>query len=222
MKVTIKDVAKEANVSASTVSRVLSNNSKISEKTKENVWEAIKKLTYTPNEMARGLATQRTNILTVALPQDFGQSFSNPFFMQVLKGISTVAKDRGYFIMYAFKEEGDSWINRFIQSNFVQGIILFHEENEEDTINYLKEIDFPFVSIGLPKDVDSLLKIDSEQYREIHEANGRYIGSFATKTIIEKLENKGEKNYKILNIKFVEKESAFDKMKGMILYNRKL
>lgn len=222
MKVTIKDVAKEANVSASTVSRVLSNNSKISEKTKENVWEAIKKLNYTPNEMARGLATQRTNILTVALPQDFGQSFSNPFFMQVLKGISTVAKDRGYFIMYAFKEEGDSWINRFIQSNFVQGIILFHEENEEDTINYLKEIDFPFVSIGLPKDVDSLLKIDSEQYREIHEANGRYIGSFATKTIIEKLENKGEKNYKILNIKFVEKESAFDKMKGMILYNRKL
>lgn len=222
MKVTIKDVAKEANVSASTVSRVLSNNSKISEKTKENVWEAIKKLNYTPNEMARGLATQRTNILTVALPQDFGQSFSNPFFMQVLKGISTVAKNRGYFIMYAFKEEGDSWINRFIQSNFVQGIILFHEENEEDTINYLKEIDFPFVSIGLPKDVDSLLKIDSEQYREIHEANGRYIGSFATKTIIEKLENKGEKNYKILNIKFVEKESAFDKMKGMILYNRKL
>lgn len=222
MKVTIKDVAKEANVSASTVSRVLSNNSKISEKTKENVWEAIKKLNYTPNEMARGLATQRTNILTVALPQDFGQSFSNPFFMQVLKGISTVAKDRGYFIMYAFKEEGDSWINRFIQSNFVQGIILFHEENEEDTINYLKEIEFPFVSIGLPKDVDSLLKIDSEQYREIHEANGRYIGSFATKTIIEKLENKGEKNYKILNIKFVEKESAFDKMKGMILYNRKL
>lgn len=222
MKVTIKDVAKEANVSASTVSRVLSNNSKISEKTKENVWEAIKKLNYTPNEMARGLATQRTNILTVALPQDFGQSFSNPFFMQVLKGISTVAKDRGYFIMYAFKEEGDSWINRFIQSNFVQGIILFHEENEKDTINYLKEIDFPFVSIGLPKDVDSLLKIDSEQYREIHEANGRYIGSFATKTIIEKLENKGEKNYKILNIKFVEKESAFDKMKGMILYNRKL
>ena len=222
MKVTIKDVAKEANVSASTVSRVLSNNSKISEKTKENVWEAIKKLNYTPNEMARGLATQRTNILTVALPQDFAQSFSNPFFMQVLKGISTVAKDRGYFIMYAFKEEGDSWINRFIQSNFVQGIILFHEENEEDTINYLKEIDFPFVSIGLPKDVDSLLKIDSEQYREIHEANGRYIGSFATKTIIEKLENKGEKNYKILNIKFVEKESAFDKMKGMILYNRKL
>lgn len=222
MKVTIKDVAKEANVSASTVSRVLSNNSKISEKTKENVWHAIKKLNYTPNEMARGLATQRTNILTVALPQDFGQSFSNPFFMQVLKGISTVAKDRGYFIMYAFKEEGDSWINRFIQSNFVQGIILFHEENEEDTINYLKEIEFPFVSIGLPKDVDSLLKIDSEQYREIHEANGRYIGSFATKTIIEKLENKGEKNYKILNIKFVEKESAFDKMKGMILYNRKL
>ena len=46
MKVTIKDVAKEANVAVSTVSRVLSNSGKISEKTKEKVWAAVKKLNY--------------------------------------------------------------------------------------------------------------------------------------------------------------------------------
>ena len=48
MKVTIKDVAKEANVAVSTVSRVISNNSRISVKTKLKVWDAIKKLNYTP------------------------------------------------------------------------------------------------------------------------------------------------------------------------------
>ena len=56
MKVTIKDVAKEANVATSTVSRVLSNSPRISEETKKKVNKAIKKLNYTPNVVARGLA----------------------------------------------------------------------------------------------------------------------------------------------------------------------
>ena len=49
MKVTIKDVAKEANVAVSTVSRVLSNSDKISDKTKKKVLDAVKKLNYIPN-----------------------------------------------------------------------------------------------------------------------------------------------------------------------------
>ena len=59
MKVTIKDVAKEANVAVSTVSRVLSNSGKISEKTKEKVWAAVKKLNYVPNDMARSYYWRR-------------------------------------------------------------------------------------------------------------------------------------------------------------------
>ena len=62
MKVTIKDVAKEANVATSTVSRVLSNKGKISDKTKKRVYDAIKKLDYTPNIVARGLAKNSTNM----------------------------------------------------------------------------------------------------------------------------------------------------------------
>ena len=53
MKITIKDVAKEANVATSTVSRVLSNSPKISEKTKEKVHEAIKKLNYKPMRLVK-------------------------------------------------------------------------------------------------------------------------------------------------------------------------
>ena len=60
MKVTIKDVAKEADVATSTVSRVLSNNPRISETTRKRVQEAIDKLGYEPNAMARSLARKRT------------------------------------------------------------------------------------------------------------------------------------------------------------------
>ncbi|MEG1410323.1 MAG: LacI family DNA-binding transcriptional regulator [Terrisporobacter sp.] len=220
MKVTIKDVAKEADVAVSTVSRVISNSSKISAKTKLKVWEAIKKLDYTPNQMARSLATQRTNILAVVLPQDFGESFSNPFFMQTLKGMSSCAKERGYFIMFAFREGDDNWIKRFVQSNFVEGIMLFQEEKDNEIINYLKDIEFPFVSLILPENTEDYLKIDKEEDKNIHEANGKYLGNYATKTIMDKLENKDDKNHDIINIKFIEKESTFEKMKSMILYNR--
>ena len=108
MKVTIKDVAKEANVAVSTVSRVLSNSGKISEKTKEKVWAVVKKLNYVPNDMARSFATKRTKILAVIMPQWVSDSFYHPFFLQIFKGISNCAKDRGFFIMYAFKENDDT------------------------------------------------------------------------------------------------------------------
>ena len=55
MRVTIKDVAREAKVATSTVSRVLANSSKISEETKKRVNEAIKKLNYTPSVVAGAL-----------------------------------------------------------------------------------------------------------------------------------------------------------------------
>ena len=88
MKVTIKDVAREARVATSTVSRVLANSSKISEETKERVNEAIKKLNYTPSVVARSLANNKTRILAVLLPGGAEVSFENPFFVQAMKGIS--------------------------------------------------------------------------------------------------------------------------------------
>ena len=81
MKITIKDVAKEANVATSTVSRVLANSDKISDKTKERVNAAIKKLNYTPNIIARGLANNKTRILAVILPKEAENIFANPFFI---------------------------------------------------------------------------------------------------------------------------------------------
>ena len=92
MKVTIKDVAKEANVATSTVSRVLSNSPKISEKTKEKVHEAIKKLNYKPNAIARSLANNKTRILGVVLPEDADDILNNPFFINAMKGMSMYAK----------------------------------------------------------------------------------------------------------------------------------
>ena len=84
MKVTIRDVAKEAGVSPSTVSRVLSNNERISQETKQKVKEAIKKLNFKPNAIARSLANNKTQTLGIILPNEIENTFANPFFSKNL------------------------------------------------------------------------------------------------------------------------------------------
>ena len=172
MKVTIKDVAREANVATSTVSRVLSNSHKISDKTKEKVNEAIKKLNYTPNIIARGLANNRTRILAVILPKEAEDIFSNPFFVQAMKGISIYAQKENYYIMYAFKQEGKDdkeWFKKFIDSNLVDGICLLNSKENDDTINYLNDIEFPFVVIGRPGRETSVLWVDNDNFGATYE-----------------------------------------------------
>ena len=182
MKVTIKDVAREANVATSTVSRVLSNSSKISEATKQKVNEAIKKLNYTPNIVARGLANRKTRILAVVLPQGADELFANPFFTQAMKGISICAQREDYYIMYAFKDNKDEgWLKKFTQSNLVDGICLFNARDNDEDINYLRDISFPFVIIGRPENVEDvnnindLLWVDNDNFEAMYKLTQRLI-----------------------------------------------
>ena len=166
MNITIKDVAKEAKVAISTVSRVLADSDKISEETKERVREVIKKLNYTPNAVARGLANNKTRILAILLPDGAEKSFENPFFVQVMKGISKYAQKENYYIMYAFNDNknDDKWIKNFVKSNLIDGLFIFNVTDDDLIINYLRNINFPFVIIGRPKKVDNILWVDNDNF----------------------------------------------------------
>lgn len=86
MAVTIKDVAKEAGVSPSTVSRVISDSPQISDATKGKVHKVMEELKYEPNMIARSLANNSTKILGLILPNSADDLFENPFFMQAMRG----------------------------------------------------------------------------------------------------------------------------------------
>lgn len=83
MNVTIKDVAKRANVAPSTVSRVIADNPRISKETKERVWKAMEELGYYPNAIARSLASKVTNTLGLIMPRSTEEAFSNPFSLKL-------------------------------------------------------------------------------------------------------------------------------------------
>lgn len=90
-KISIKDVAKAAGVSHSTVSRALSDNPLIAEKTRARIQRLAQKMGYTPNAIARGLVTQRTHTIGVVVT-----SIADPFVSEVVRGIEEIAGDQRY------------------------------------------------------------------------------------------------------------------------------
>jgi LacI family transcriptional regulator, repressor for deo operon, udp, cdd, tsx, nupC, and nupG len=90
----IVDVAKEANVSTATVSRVISKSGTVKSDTKERVLKAIELLNYQPNVLARQLRRMETKTILVVVPD-----ITNTFFSKVLRGIESVAKESGYQVL---------------------------------------------------------------------------------------------------------------------------
>ncbi|MFT8320125.1 MAG: LacI family DNA-binding transcriptional regulator [Bacillus sp. (in: firmicutes)] len=153
MSVTIKDVGKEANVSPSTVSRVIANHPKISEETKIKVREAMEKLGYHPNLQARSLVVKTTNIIGIVMPHSAELLLENPFFPEVLRGISLKARKNKYGLYITTagaEEEIYQEVVQMVQGKRVDGIILLYSKTNDKVMDYLVNVSFPFTVIGRP------------------------------------------------------------------------
>lgn len=138
----IKDVAKEANVSVTTVSRVMNNRGYISDKTRKKVHDAMEKLNYHPNELAKNFSRQKTNLIGLILPD-----ISINFYAEETKYIEEGLYKRGYKLMlcnaYSSSGREKEYIN-MLQRNKVDGIII--GSHTLDIEEYLK-IDLPIVAL---------------------------------------------------------------------------
>lgn len=119
MAITIKDVAQLANVAPSTVSRVIANNPRISEKTKVRVRKAMSKLGYHPNFIARSLANQSTRIIGLVMPSSSNDYYQNPFFSTILQGLSEGAQENHYSLLLSTGKTEDEIYEGVV--NMVQG-----------------------------------------------------------------------------------------------------
>ncbi|UII56965.1 LacI family DNA-binding transcriptional regulator [Cytobacillus spongiae] len=169
MGVTIKDVAKLAKVAPSTVSRVIANNPRISEKTKQKVRAAMEQLGYHPNFIARSLASQSTQAIGLVMPSSTDVVFQNPFFPTVLRGISEAAHERQYALhMTTGKTEEEIYdgVIQMVQGRRVDGLVLLYSKVEDPVLNYLQDRDFPFVVVGKPfKHEETISHVDNDNFR---------------------------------------------------------
>lgn len=133
--VTLKDIAKEAGVSIMTVSNVINGNTKkVSAETAERVREIARRLDYVPNESARSLSTQSSNIIAVILRGEQGQNvFLNPYNAALSGTIISHIQQQGYYSMVNIMKS-DADILQTLRSWNVDGVIflgMFDDEIEK-------------------------------------------------------------------------------------------
>lgn len=136
--VTINDVAREAGVSITTVSRVLNQNYPVKQETREKVENVIKKLNFRPNQMARGLINKKTSVVGIVVP-----GLTNMFFPTIVERIERHIKKYGYSINLCntggdFKEE-KNLVNKLLDRQ-VDGIIVIDPAEENLKSKFYKKI----------------------------------------------------------------------------------
>lgn len=110
LKATIKQVAAEAEVSTATVSRVLNSSLKVSDEARRRVNEAIAKLNYEPSAIARSLKQDKTFMIGIIVPD-----ITNPYFMEISKGIEDTVGQRGFQLMFCSSDENTDKESRLLQ-----------------------------------------------------------------------------------------------------------
>ncbi|AUD65525.1 hypothetical protein BK011_07395 [Tenericutes bacterium MZ-XQ] len=142
MKPTIRDVAKKANVSVSTVSRVINQKGYVHEDTKIIVEKTIEELGFIPNQLARSLTSRSSKIIGVIVPH-IGPSF----YGELLEGIESQASAYGYKIMFCnTQDDPDRELEylKFFEQYNIEGLIIAANFSNKDK---LAELKIPVVTV---------------------------------------------------------------------------
>jgi len=150
---TIRDVARQAQVHPSTVSRVFTGNATISESTRQRVLDAAAELGFQPNAIARSLKTQKTYTIGMVVPHVFEGFFDDSFFPQIMRGMLDAAYQRKFKLIVGGSQghqDEISQIKAIMQSSQADGIVVMSSRMDVDTIDQLLDLETPFVLIGHP------------------------------------------------------------------------
>lgn len=146
MTITIKDIAKEAGVSHSTVSRALRASSLISAETTKHIHETAVRLGYLPSAAARSLKTNRSQALGVIV-----SSIDDPYFSEILQGIEEVAQGTNYSLFMAASQRDPAREGAIIQSmrqHRVDGVIICSTSFSDEQSRQFSKYDIPIVVVN--------------------------------------------------------------------------
>lgn len=176
-KISIRDIARECNVSVATVSRVLNNSGSVKEETRKLVQDVIDRYNYRPNELARGLYTQRTKSIGVILPE-----ITNHFFAKVFLEIEKAAIEYGQTV-FLCNTLSDNALQDFytlrLSEKQVDGLLLLGgRANETKTniqyVKLLKDVIYPtpvvIINGKLDNYYDNCASVSSDEHEAMFQA----------------------------------------------------
>lgn len=144
MDTQIKDVARAAGVSATSVSRVLNNSPHVSEKLEKKVRQAIEQLNYTPSMIAKSLKRNKTNLIGVIIAD-----ITSSYQASVLSGIEEECARRGYHLLVSNIKENTKKVMDYLQvfqEMRVDGILLMHGKMNEEIQSFIKRTNIPIIA----------------------------------------------------------------------------
>ncbi len=143
---TIKDVAKQAGVSISTVSRVINDSKPVTNEVKQRVLDVIKETGYVPNPLARSLVTRKSNLIGVIVPE-----VTDTFSAEVLNGIEEISKMYNYDILLANTySERDLEIKSIdlLKTKQVEGMVVICWDIDQELVDIIEKSGIPAVYIS--------------------------------------------------------------------------
>jgi len=145
--VTVHDVAKKAQVSTASVSRVINGTAFVSESTRRRIKEAIDELGFEPNASAKKLRRQQSQNIALVVSE-----FSNPFFPAVVNEVVHVANENDYSVFIIAGEEPEQEVRRLVASRSVDGLLLMHSGLRWASHAPLNDLTIPVVAFDrVPK-----------------------------------------------------------------------
>jgi LacI family transcriptional regulator len=170
-KITIKEIAKLANVTTTTVSRVINNKPNVKPETREFIMGLIKKYDYQPNAFAKAMSSQKSNCIALVIPFKESFIFRNPFYSELIRGISSQFNKRGYFLLFyypyqkSYQNEEEYLVNIFKQKRVDGFILLGPGKSNGKIVDSFKKIGAPFVLTSKTVQQDSdLVYVDLDSY----------------------------------------------------------
>ena len=168
----LEQIAKLSGVSRSTVSRVINDDPRVSEDTRSRVSQVIQQLNYQPNAAARSLAGGHTAILGLVIPTGVSSVFSDPYFPNLIRGISAASREQNYSVMLWLAEPDYErrTIMQVLMNGFIDGIIVSSFPIDETMVEALSKSGLPFILVGRDPSHPAVSYVDVENRRGAVEA----------------------------------------------------
>ncbi len=162
MATTIKDVAKLANTSTATVSKVINGSYSISEATAERVRAAMQELRYTPNKRAQNFARQASGSVAFVTTLERDTAFKNPHMFEIMSGLQFSLARKGYSTVLIDMAEGNCGaVEELMLQKSVDGVVFHAAIVTRELSQIVLKYEFPHVVIGTPNFPSKLCWIDN-------------------------------------------------------------
>ncbi len=170
----LEDIARQAGVSRSTVSRVVNDHPNVREDVRKRVQKVIQSTGYHPNAAARTLASQRSWTIGLVLPHSISSFFTDPYFPHLTKGIAQACNQYDYtfaLFLVSSKEDEEKIFPRVSRKGLLDGVIVqAGHHGDQLIINRLAGSNIPMVVAGRPFHSENVSYIDVDNVKAAHQA----------------------------------------------------